>query len=412
MLPPATWTPTNREYHELDGRWSSTMLKTFRESAELARDCYVDLIQPPDGPTPAMEIGSAIHALLLEHGSGLIQAGASRRDRNYRLAVERSPEALVLPTPDYQAAVAGARAIEQPQTWAAGVARGLLLEGEGENERAIAWEETVESVLPGTSEYPVSELVENPIPCKCKPDRLAFGPGGIVHVDLKTSRDPSPGAFSRQAVALGYDAQAALYRRGIATLTELPIESWWVVIRNQPPFDVAVYRLSLAFLALGEVRLRIDLERLARCLETGVWSSSWQEPTDRGTAIELQPPAYAIHQLGVEMPNVNEMFPSRFLKAQDLEGQEVEAVIKEIEETELDDESKYVVTFVDASKGLVLNKTNATSIAARYGDETDAWLGKPIILYPDRTPMGGKIVDCIRVRVPADPSAPKKAVKL
>ena len=35
------------------------------------------------------------------------------------------------------------------------------------------------------------------------------------------------------------------------------------------------------------------------------------------------------------------------------------------------------------------------------GDETDNWPGHRIELYPDKTQMGGKPVDCIRVRAPA-----------
>jgi hypothetical protein len=30
----------------------------------------------------------------------------------------------------------------------------------------------------------------------------------------------------------------------------------------------------------------------------------------------------------------------------------------------------------------------------------DAWIGKPIMLYPDRVAFQGKIVDAIRVKVP------------
>jgi len=33
-------------------------------------------------------------------------------------------------------------------------------------------------------------------------------------------------------------------------------------------------------------------------------------------------------------------------------------------------------------RGLVLNKTNAKSIAALYGAETDKWIGQPVILFP------------------------------
>jgi hypothetical protein len=49
-------------------------------------------------------------------------------------------------------------------------------------------------------------------------------------------------------------------------------------------------------------------------------------------------------------------------------------------------------------KGLALNATNGKSIAALYGNDTDAWAGKRITLYATTTEMGGETVECIRVR--------------
>jgi hypothetical protein len=66
-----------------------------------------------------------------------------------------------------------------------------------------------------------------------------------------------------------------------------------------------------------------------------------------------------------------------------------------------DGETKPVLYFVGKKKGLVLNKTNATKLSAAYGDETDEWAGKDVILYPDQATFQGRVVDCIRVRVPA-----------
>jgi len=61
-------------------------------------------------------------------------------------------------------------------------------------------------------------------------------------------------------------------------------------------------------------------------------------------------------------------------------------------------ETRPVIRFSDAEKKLVLNKTNATAIAGMYGNETDAWIGKKITMYPTETQFGSETVDCIRVR--------------
>jgi hypothetical protein len=47
----------------------------------------------------------------------------------------------------------------------------------------------------------------------------------------------------------------------------------------------------------------------------------------------------------------------------------------------------------------VTNKTNAMAIAAKYGDETNAWNGAEIELYSTLVSFQGQMVDAIRVRM-------------
>ena len=56
---------------------------------------------------------------------------------------------------------------------------------------------------------------------------------------------------------------------------------------------------------------------------------------------------------------------------------------------------------------LLLNKTNAKTIAQLYGNNPKAWEGNLITLFPSTTSVGGAEVDCIRVR-PKVPSAKRK----
>lgn len=51
-------------------------------------------------------------------------------------------------------------------------------------------------------------------------------------------------------------------------------------------------------------------------------------------------------------------------------------------------------------KGLVLNKTNAQSIIANHGPETDDWVGKDVTLYSTKVPFGDRIVSAIRIEEP------------
>ncbi len=56
---------------------------------------------------------------------------------------------------------------------------------------------------------------------------------------------------------------------------------------------------------------------------------------------------------------------------------------------------------------LLLNKTNAKTIARLYGNNPSAWTGKMITLIPSTTSVGGEDVDCIRVKN----EVPKRAKK-
>jgi len=47
---------------------------------------------------------------------------------------------------------------------------------------------------------------------------------------------------------------------------------------------------------------------------------------------------------------------------------------------------------------LCLNKTNAKTVAALYGNNPQKWVGKLITLYPTTTDVAGRTEDCIRIR--------------
>lgn len=100
---------------------------------------------------------------------------------------------------------------------------------------------------------------------------------------------------------------------------------------------------------------------------------------------------------------ISETFESKFLRAADLNGRTIRVTIANIfSEAMQDGKSKPIVYFKNAKKGLVLNRTNAATIAMAYGDDTDAWLGADIELFPQAVPFQGQMQPAIRVRVPAE----------
>lgn len=62
------------------------------------------------------------------------------------------------------------------------------------------------------------------------------------------------------------------------------------------------------------------------------------------------------------------------------------------------------VAHLVGQKPLILNATNSKTIASLYGPYIEDWAGKQIRLYASTTPLGGQIVECLRIRpiVPSD----------
>lgn len=98
---------------------------------------------------------------------------------------------------------------------------------------------------------------------------------------------------------------------------------------------------------------------------------------------------------------ISNAFPSKYLKASDLQGKTVIATIgKVIMETFTNGDTGIVMYFQGKQKGMSLNKTKGTIIGDAYGDDTDNWTGKQITLSPGKTMYQGRTYDVINVSIP------------
>lgn len=103
------------------------------------------------------------------------------------------------------------------------------------------------------------------------------------------------------------------------------------------------------------------------------------------------------------MPDFRTMFDKDYLYAFMLNGREVTVEIARVSAGQIIGDGgkkskKPVCYFKGKDKPLALNVTNCKTIAAMYGINTDAWVGKRVTIFPTTTDFGGKTVDCIRVR--------------
>jgi exodeoxyribonuclease VIII len=235
----------NREYHA-DPAIGKSMLDALARSPLHYWSRYVAENRVEPEPTPAMVLGSAFHALLLERelfeASYIAAPAVDRRTKAGKAAwAELEASGKTVLSEDDLAALTGMAA----SVLAHPAASRLL-------------------ALPGRAE--VSLFYEDPatgLRCKARPDWLTES--GVI-VDIKTTQDASPEAFRKSAYNFRYDVQAAHYTSAV-----LGAGFVFIAVEKTPPYAVAVYEADDAVMRSGHARRRDNLERLADCIQRDEW---------------------------------------------------------------------------------------------------------------------------------------------
>jgi hypothetical protein len=129
-------------------------------------------------------------------------------------------------------------------------------------------------------------------------------------------------------------------------------------------------------------------------------------------ATSISAPANQTKQRLIQM-KVSEQFPSKYLKASDLQGREAKVVIQTVVHESVGKEATLepVMYFRGPVNGVnkpwILNKTNSTFIGDAYGDDSGDWEGQPLILKVVTIEFQGKATPAIRCRLPTARDNPK-----
>ena len=114
-----------------------------------------------------------------------------------------------------------------------------------------------------------------------------------------------------------------------------------------------------------------------------------------------------------DMAKRNEIFPSKYLKASDLAGKPPRrrdrGGLRPKRSAAATTRTKTVLHFRGGPKALAAQYERWDSVAIVAGDDTDLWPGHRVELFPTKTEMKGKVVDCIRIRAPQQKERKPKA---
>lgn len=230
--------------------------------------------QPKREPTPAMVMGSLVHTLVLEpekfEAEYIVAPDISRRSNAGKeawLAFEREAGSRQIISQEQLDEARKVVSAVRGHPFA-----GPALSG-GKAEQSYFWHD------PLTGD----------VLCKCRPDYVRKMVSGVVLLDLKTTDDASPEAFSRACANFGYHVSAAMSMDGYEHATGTrPLAYKFVVVEKSAPYAVAVYELEERAIQKGR-----DIYQDALCLYRDcVASEDWPGFPAKTQTIDLPKWAY------------------------------------------------------------------------------------------------------------------------
>ena len=108
---------------------------------------------------------------------------------------------------------------------------------------------------------------------------------------------------------------------------------------------------------------------------------------------------------------ISDMMPSKYLKQSDIPEPALVTMqgIKNVDVSPNGKgEMRWIMTFQELDKPMVLNSTNIKRVAKAHGDDSDFWTGKQMVIYVDEdVEYAGEIVGGLRLRAPKQKAQPK-----
>ena len=215
-------------------------------------------------PTPAMEMGTALHCLTLD--------GEEAFNGSY----VKKPDTIKLTT-------------KEGKEWKAEQGRKKILstggkddawnsiQGMDENLKRLAWFD------PSQPDYIKHNEVsiyweQHGVSCKARLDRVLVEEGIVL--DLKTTDTVDPDKFLQKVISLGYDFQAAYYARAAEMAFGKPFRFIFVAVERKAPYTVEMFEATPDMMEEAQYKVDKALKLCAECAGSGEWPN--KEPMIRG----------------------------------------------------------------------------------------------------------------------------------
>jgi hypothetical protein len=252
---------SNEAYHAMKAV-SPSQIKVLGRSPLHYFDQFLAEDREKKEPTPAMQVGTALHTAVLEPElwDQTIAVPPHTFDRRTKVGKEMAAEfereaegKIVLSPDDAERVRRMADAVHKHP------AARFLLDLPGRREPSYTWKD------PATG-----------LECKTRPDWHSEDRRLVV--DVKTTKDASRVEFAKSIASFDYHVQAAWNQGALEAEQFLSL-----CIESERPYAVAVYPASGALIAAGQRRIEAAMLLLAECQATGKWPGYGdlvQEPID------------------------------------------------------------------------------------------------------------------------------------
>ena len=204
----------------------------------------------------AFDLGSAVHAMLLEPELNLVIKGPeTRRGKAWSeaYAIAKDEGRILLTEADYDLAVSMSEAcLKNP------AANHFLTHSD------LLCEKSFFATDP-----------EKDLELKTRPDGL-LKEHGIV-IDIKTCQDASPEGFARAVRTFGYDIQAAFYLH-VLRLCKIPAKQMiFICIEKDAPHVTACHELSEMYIRHAHNRMEGTLYNIRQAMDTEEFVTLWPD---------------------------------------------------------------------------------------------------------------------------------------